>query len=124
VRWKAVEGITQVHRWLDEGKDARAWIDLELHIGDSMSMEQIQRLRKQHSGIINIRPIYPQVSADAETGDAARRDQLPIDEMFRRFYTRQTGGAEADPALVNLFLELLQQTAEAETSFSAAEGEA
>jgi exonuclease SbcD len=120
VRWKAVEGITQVHRWLDEGKDARAWIDLELHIGDSMSMEQIQRLRKQHSGIINIRPIYPQVSTDAETGDAARRDQLPIDEMFRRFYTRQTGGAEADPDLVRLFLEQLQQSTEAETEVSAA----
>jgi exonuclease SbcD len=122
VRWKAVEGITQVHHWLDEGKDARAWIDLELHIGDSMSMEQIQRLRKQHSGIINIRPIYPQLSADAEMGVAGRRDQLPIDEMFRRFYVRQTGGAEADPALVRLFLELLQESTEAETAISAAEG--
>jgi exonuclease SbcD len=55
-------------------------------------------------------------------GEAGRRDQLPIDEMFRRFYTRQTGGAEADPALVSLFLELLQQTTESETADFVAEG--
>jgi len=124
VKWKATEGIAQVHRWLEEGKDARAWIDLELHIGDSMSMEQIQRLRKQHSGIINIRPIYPQAAADAENGEAVRREQLPIDEMFRRFYTRQTGGAEADSALVQLFLELLQQTAESDKADIPVEREA
>lgn len=123
VRWKATEGMAQVHRWLEEGKDARAWIDLELHIGDSMSMEQIQRLRKEHSGIINIRPLYPQIAADTEMDEAGRRDQLPIDEMFRRFYTRQTGGAEADPALIQLFLELLQQTSESETTASTVEKE-
>jgi exonuclease SbcD len=114
VRWKAAEGIAQVYSWLEAGKDARAWIDLELHITDSLSMEQIQRLRKQHNGIINIRPVYPDITIEAGAGEAVRRDQLPIDEMFRRFYTRQTGGAEADPALVSLFLELLQQSAEKE----------
>jgi exonuclease SbcD len=114
VRWKATDGIAQVYSWLEEGKDARAWIDLELHITDSLSMEQIQRLRKQHSGIINIRPIYPDLVIGTAAGEADRRDQLPIDEMFRRFYTRQTGGAEAEPALVSLFLELLQQSTEKE----------
>jgi exonuclease SbcD len=123
VRWKAIEGIAQVHRWLDEGKHARAWIDLELHITDSLSMEQIQHLRKQHSGIINIRPVYPEAVIDKEAGEAGRRDQLPIDEMFRRFYTRQTGGAEADPELVSLFLELLQQSTETEIAASDAERE-
>jgi exonuclease SbcD len=77
-------------------------------------MEQIQRLRKQHNGIINIRPIYPDIAIETGVGEAVRRDQMPIDEMFRRFYNRQTGGAEAEPALVSLFLELLQQSTETE----------
>ncbi|MDB5052258.1 MAG: subunit of exonuclease SbcCD [Bacilli bacterium] len=122
VRWRATEGIAQVHRWLDEGKDARAWIDLELHIQDSLSMEQIQSLRKQHSGIIHIRPIYS-MADETVASEIMRRDQLPIDEIFRRFYTRQTGGAQAEPALVSLFLELLQQSTDVEMMASTAERE-
>jgi exonuclease SbcD len=122
VRWKANEGIAQVHRWLDEGKETRAWIDLELHITDSLSMEQIQNLRKLHAGLINIRPIYP-ASAETEAVEVSHRDQLPIDEIFRRFYARQTGGAQAEPALVSLFLELLQQTTESETAAANKESE-
>jgi exonuclease SbcD len=120
VKWKAAEGLAQVHRWLDEGKDARAWIDLDLHITDSLSMEQIQSLRKQHSGIITIRPVYPASAAEMEAGETSRREQLPIDEMFRRFYTRQTGGAEAAPELVQLFMELLHETPEAEAAAASA----
>jgi exonuclease SbcD len=106
VKWKATEGIEQVHRWFDDGKDSTAWIDLELHVGDALSMEQIQRLRKLHGGIIHIRPIYP----DMEPAESTRRSQVPVDEMFRRFYARQTGGAQPDTELVQLFMELLQDS--------------
>lgn len=103
VHWKASEGIAQVYRWLDEGRDARAWIDLEIHLSESLSMDQLQNIRKLHSGIIHIRPVYPE-TAPAELAAAGA---LPIEEMFRRFYIRQSGGAEPEPELVQLFMELI-----------------
>ncbi len=105
VSWKAKEGLTQVYQWIDSGLDARAWIDLELHLTDQITMEDIQKLRKAHEGIVNIRPIYPDVELASPQMSSAH---LPIDEMFRRFYSRQTGGAEPDSELVKLFMELLQ----------------
>lgn len=106
VRWQAKEGLEQVHRWIDEGKDARSWIELDVHLTEAMGMEQIQQLRKRHAGIVTIRPVYEQ--SEAESYDTAGlREHLPADELFRRFYTRQTGGAQAEPELVQLFLELL-----------------
>ncbi|WP_438446218.1 exonuclease SbcCD subunit D [Gorillibacterium sp. sgz5001074] len=103
VEWKAAEGIEQVHRWLDEGRDSRAWIDLTVRLTETLSMDQLQELRKRHEGIIHIRPVYPEMEAE-ELG-AVR--SLPLNELFRRFYSRQTGGAEPDEELVRLFLTLL-----------------
>jgi exonuclease SbcD len=105
VKWEAREGLAQVHRWIDEGRDADAWIDLELHMTEALSMEQIQRLRLSRQGLLNIRPVYPEMEAAAAQGVTA--SSLPLDELFRRFYIRQTGGAEPEPELVRLFLELL-----------------
>lgn len=111
VRWKAVEGISQVHSWLDEGKDKQAWIDLELNVQQSLTMEEIQQLRKLHPGIIHIRPIYPEFQVNE---GSARSERLPLDEMFKQFYHRQTGGASPDPELVELFMQLVGETAEME----------
>jgi DNA repair protein SbcD/Mre11 len=106
VRWQAKEGLEQVHKWMDEGKDARSWIELDVHLTESMGMEQIQQLRRRHAGIVIIRPVY-QRTEEEFTDAAGVREQLPADELFRRFYARQTGGAQAEPELVQLFLELL-----------------
>ncbi|WP_127579815.1 exonuclease SbcCD subunit D [Paenibacillus koleovorans] len=113
VRWQAKAGLEEVHRWIDEGRDANAWIELDIHLTESMGMEQIGQLRKRHAGIVTIRPVY-RVSAgeDEPTGAAAEREGLPVDELFRRFYTRQTGGAQAEPELVQLFMELLLEGGE------------
>ncbi|WP_248926678.1 exonuclease SbcCD subunit D [Paenibacillus hamazuiensis] len=107
VKWTAKQGLAEVHRWLDEGRDKQAWIDLELHVTEALGMEQIQRLRTAHDGLLNIRPVYPDMEVAAT--EAAAAGSLPIDELFRRFYRRQTGGAEPEPELVQLFLELLGQ---------------
>lgn len=107
VEWKAVEGLAQVYRWLDDAKDANAWIDLEIHLHESLSMDQLQHIRKLHSGIIQIRPVYPDTAASELSSSAT----LPVHEMFRRFYIRQTGGAEPEPELVELFMELIGEEA-------------
>jgi exonuclease SbcD len=105
-RWRADQGLSQVHGWLAEGRDAQAWIDLEICMSEAMSMEQIHALRKAREGIVNIRPVYPEMEA-AAAGEASMRS-MPMDELFRRFYSRQTGGAEPEAELVKLFMELLE----------------
>lgn len=109
VRWTATGGLAEVHQWLEEGRDAEAWIDLSLHISSALSMEKIQTLRRDCAGLIHIRPIYPEMEADEAA--ESRASQLPIDELFRRFYRRQTGGADPEPALTELFMDLLLEGA-------------
>ncbi|WP_261305708.1 exonuclease SbcCD subunit D [Paenibacillus andongensis] len=106
VSWRAKEGIGQVHQWLDEQRDANAWIDLEVTMTEAMSIEQIQSLRKAYEGFIHIRPIYPEMEAVRAVVSKA---DLTMEEHFTRFYSRQTGGAQPEPELVRLFLELLQE---------------
>lgn len=71
-----------------------------------MSLNDIQRLRKAREGIIHIRPVYPQMELELEQ---SARSRMPVQELFRKFYQRQTGGAEPDDGLVRLFLELAEE---------------
>ncbi|MDR9853063.1 exonuclease SbcCD subunit D [Paenibacillus sp. VCA1] len=106
VRWKAKGGLEEVYRWLDEGRDAEAYIDLEISLSESMSLGDIQRLRKSRDGFVHIRPIYPEMEREELQQE---RSGLPVSELFRRFYQRQTGGAEPEDELVQLFLELVAE---------------
>ncbi|MNO39410.1 Nuclease SbcCD subunit D [compost metagenome] len=106
VNWKSSGGLQEVYSWLDEGKDAAAFIDLELRLTEAMSLNDIQRLRKSREGIIHIRPVYPQMEQELEE---MARSRMPVQELFRRFYLRQTGGAEPEDGLIELFLELAEE---------------
>ncbi|MFD1779596.1 exonuclease SbcCD subunit D [Fredinandcohnia salidurans] len=107
VRWKAKEGLAQVYSWLDEGKDANAWVDLEIHVTNALSIEEIHRLRKYHSGLIHIRPVFEELEKDKLERTVSTN--TPIDELFARFYEKQTGGAKPEPELTRLFLELITE---------------
>lgn len=120
VRWQARQGLEQIYSWFDEGRDRNAWIDLDVHVTDSLSLEQIQSLRKLHAGIVNIRPIFPEM---LEEQGVQRASQLPIDEVFRHFYARQTGGAQPDERLLELFLELVHGEESAVTSMNIEENQ-
>ena len=104
VRWKAKHGLTEVYQWLEEGRDLNAFIDLEISLVEALSMSEIQTLRKACGGIVNIRPVYAQMEAQEMLSERA---QLPVHELFRKFYERQTGGAAPDDRLIELFLELI-----------------
>ncbi len=106
VRWKAKGGLQEVYRWLEEERDPGAYIDLEISLTEAMGMADIQRLRKSREGIIHIRPIYPEME---HLGLESQRSALPLPELFRKFYQRQTGGAEPEDSLVELFLELVDE---------------
>ena len=109
VRWQAREGLPQVYRWLEEGRDKQAWVDLEVHVDRLASSEEIQRLRSLHPGIVNTRLIAAHESA-AE-GERTDLSHLTAEEMFHRFFAKQTGGLQPEESLVKLFLELTQEVA-------------
>lgn len=107
VVWQA-RGLEQVYCWLDEGKDARAWINLEVQVAEPLSRQQIQDLRRACDRFVDIRAICPQA---AEQVDLESRSALPPGELFASFYRSQRG-AEPDQALINLFLEILGEQGE------------
>ncbi|WP_184665110.1 exonuclease SbcCD subunit D C-terminal domain-containing protein [Texcoconibacillus texcoconensis] len=107
VRWKATDGLPQIHQWMDEGRDKQAWIDIELHTDHSPSMEDIHQLRKAYPGIVTIRPVFPE---DETREKVVSSRDVPIDELFRQFYSRQTGGSKPEDELVDLFLDIVNET--------------
>ncbi|PYZ95098.1 exonuclease sbcCD subunit D [Salipaludibacillus keqinensis] len=105
VKWKATEGLAQVHTWMDQRLDADAWIELDIHMKDTPSMEDIHRLKKHYPRLLNIRPIFP----EQEQISGPERKHVAIDELFKQFYERQTGGASPDEDLTHLFLEIVNE---------------
>lgn len=109
-RWKATEGIAQVEQWLAEGRDAGAWIDLELHVSDVIDPAEFQRLRKLSDDFLKIQSVV--VRDDHQQDDNAERvelTELTPDQLFRRFYERRRG-AQPDERLVAMFERLLAET--------------
>ncbi len=105
VRWTASEGVGQVLRWVAEGRDAHAWIDLSVHVQTGLQLEEIHRLRDVFPGFVHIRPVLPE--QDGTDPNRQREDvaELPLDQLFKRFY-HERQGVPADEGLVHLFLEL------------------
>ncbi|UYZ14162.1 exonuclease SbcCD subunit D C-terminal domain-containing protein [Brevibacillus sp. WF146] len=115
-RWKATEGIAQVERWLEEGRDAGTWIDLELHVSDVIDPAEFQRLRKLSDDFVSIRRVVVQGEREQEREEARTElAELQPDQLFRRFFERRRG-AQPDERLVDLFLRLLaEESGEEET---------
>lgn len=116
VRWSCRGGLAEAYRWLEEGRDANAFIDLEISLTEAMALSDIQALRKAHDGIVHIRPVYPGRELQEEL---VSRESVPVHELFRKFYQRQTGGAEPEEELVELFMSLVS---EEEDESAAADG--
>lgn len=106
VRWRATEGLAQLETWIAEGRDATAWVDLELHTEVPLTSEQIRRLRAAREGLIHIRPVLPAMAEVAAASESRR--ELPVDELFRRFYQRERG-ALPDETLTRLFVDLVTE---------------
>ncbi|NPV44564.1 MAG: exonuclease SbcCD subunit D [Firmicutes bacterium] len=104
VRWTAKNGLKDVYKWCEEGRDSNAWIDLEVYTPAVLSQGEIQKIRELRPRVVNIRPVLPQTS---EIVGEIKKTELSIDQVFRRFYERKTGGHKPDDALVKLFMELL-----------------
>lgn len=106
VSWRAAS-LEELFAWLDEGRDKSCWVNVEVEVDDVPSMEHIQQIRKSHPGIVHIRPIF----RFHEEDDSLEINiaNLSIDELFIKFYERQTGGAKPDDELIKLFMELVNE---------------
>lgn len=105
VRWRAAS-LDEVRAWCEEGRDADAWIDLEVQAAVPLSLDETAELRSLHRGFVNIRAILP--GAEALIAEDEQTRHSPED-MFRRYYYSRYGNWP-DPAMVQLFLELLSDT--------------
>lgn len=110
VRWEAIHGLAEVERWCSEGRDANAWVDLEIHLESPLTPQELTRLRQLHSGLVNIRPSFAGREEAAVREDDPRQG-LPMDELFRLFYAERRNGAEPAAKTVRLFLALIQEAA-------------
>jgi exonuclease SbcD len=109
VRWRATEGLGQVERWCTDGRDAQAWIDLEIHLVSPLTPEELHRLRRLHRGLVTIRPVFAAQEVAAAGEGAADGKALTQEEQFRRFYAMRRQGAEPALETVKLFLDLLAE---------------
>jgi len=103
VRWRADGGLPEVYRWLDEGRDTRGWIDLEISLDNPLTMQDIHALRKACPRFVDIRPVY---KFDGLGEVRESRAGLPIDQLFVSYYKQRFASAP-DEKLVELFMELL-----------------
>lgn len=104
VRWRAAN-TEQVYRWLEEGRDSRAWIDLEIQVDAPLGIAEIHKLRKTCERFIEIRPVYPELEVAAAGESMAG---LPMEALFSLFYQRKKG-CVPDHKLVELFMEMIGQ---------------
>jgi exonuclease SbcD len=112
-KWEAINGMPEVLRWCEEGRDQNAWIDLEIHTEAIIGSEEQKQLRELHPGIINIRPRLKN-QLEYET-DYKNRETKRIDELFREYY-KSSMGMEASQELMSLFLSIAnEETAEENT---------
>jgi exonuclease SbcD len=102
VRWIAAEGLEEVERWIAAGRDAGAWIDIELHLRGPLPLDALQRLRQRLPGLVSVRPV---VEGGGPVPGASSRRTLAVDELFRLFY-RQSRGCDPGPGVVDLFRRL------------------
>lgn len=103
-RWVAEEGIEQAMRWCEEGREPRAWIDLEIMTDRILTVEEQKRLRTLHPGIINIRPRLKTEAFEALNPES--REGRKIDELFKDYFKYRTG-MEIPAKLLEAFLEVL-----------------
>ena len=104
-RWRA-SSVAEAGLWLTEPSNLEAWVELEIMADQPLEVAELAELRKAHSGIITIRPIFPELDAD----DAALRklSEIPLVDRFKLFFEREKGIAPPED-LVNFFLEMVNR---------------
>jgi DNA repair protein SbcD/Mre11 len=104
-RWRA-NSIAQARSWCVEPQNQSCWVELEIIADKSIEISELAELRKAHSGIITIRPIFPELADDAL--NMHQLAQMSLEERFTLFFQRERGVAPQEE-LVRFFLEMVNQ---------------
>lgn len=104
-KWRAKD-LAEARLWLSEPRNLDSWVDLEIMLDQPLEASELAELRKVHSGIISIRPIFPEL--DQEDAAWRRLAELPLVDRFKLFYERERGIAPPE-GLVEFFLEMVNQ---------------
>lgn len=99
-------GSLEALQWLEQEAPQEAWLDLEIHLTQSLEMKDIQAMRQAHPYLVNIRPLFAQAQAVEKELEI---EGLSLEELFQAFYSRQKSGASPSPQLMDLFLELARE---------------
>lgn len=111
VKWIAKNGVNEVLGWCEEGKNANAWIEIEVYLREMMTHQELSLIKKAYPGIVAIRPIFiTEDNTSVITG--IERSNKSADELFKEFYVNRSGGIEPNEELMKLFLELLNEDRE------------
>lgn len=104
VRWCAKDGISEAIEWCRSGRDANAWIDLEIFTDRLLTQEEQKLIRDLHKGIVNIRLHI--VNEEEDRSNFENREQKKIDEIFSEYYSYRTH-TQVPADVLNMFLELV-----------------
>jgi exonuclease SbcD len=104
-RWRA-NNLGEARLWCAEPGNQECWVDLEIMADQPLEISELAELRKLHSGIITIRPIFPELDADDPA--MGRLSEMPLVDRFKLFFERNRGIAPPEE-LVRLFLEMANQ---------------
>lgn len=85
----------------------RALVELTLELEEYLAAAERRRLHEHHDGIVSIIPISA-AAGDDETAATAVDPTADIDELFRSYFSRETG-LLPDDATMQLFREVLGQ---------------
>ncbi len=103
-RWRA-NNMEEARLWLTEPKNLECWVELEIVADQPLEASELAELRKAHSGIITIRPIFPGITADL---NERRLSEMPLVDRFKLFFEREKGVAPPED-LIGFFLEMVNQ---------------
>ncbi|MGE5530413.1 MAG: metallophosphoesterase family protein [Patescibacteria group bacterium] len=101
-RWRA-RSLAEARAWCAESGNQEAWVDLEVESDHPLEAAELIELRKLHPGIIGIRPIYPELTAQTED---RRLSEMSLADRFKLFHQRERG-VDPPEELVKFFLEMV-----------------
>ncbi|WP_339062866.1 hypothetical protein [Tepidibacillus marianensis] len=103
-------GMNEWEQWLNTEGNQPMWIDLSLYVEHLLSIEEIQRIRKMHDGLIHVKVITPEI--EQALGEMMNQTREPR-VLFERFYQQKTG-ATPKKEVIDLFIELYHQQVDVE----------
>lgn len=103
---RRANSIEEARAWLAEPRNLEAWVELEIMVDQPIEISVLAELRKAHSGIITIRPIFPELASDFL--EKKRLSEMPLVDRFQIFYQRERGITPPED-LIRFFLEMVNQ---------------